>query len=80
MHGGTYVCDKCDYSMAHFSSEDDKRMACINCDGWMHPIETEPYVYKKPNIIWLGMAHVIWFFLRPISEWVDRHDIEDEDD
>lgn len=32
---------------------------------------------KRTMPIWL--AHVIWFFLKPISTWLDKHE-RDEDD
>lgn len=81
MNGGIYICEGCGYSIGHFSSEEDKRLACINCEGWMYLAADDMSHddYKKPNIIWVGIAHVIWFFLKPISNWLDKHDGDDDD-
>lgn len=82
MNGGTYICNKNSQHMrTHFGSEATNRLPCSLCDGWMElPEQPEPKPYKKPNIIWLGIAHVIWFFLKPISNWLDKHESDDEDD
>lgn len=81
MYGGIYICNKNpEHRLGHFSSEDDKRLGCIQCDGWMM-LEEQPEAgaYKKPNIIWLGVAHIIWFLLKPISNWLDKHDRSDDE-
>jgi predicted RNA-binding Zn-ribbon protein involved in translation (DUF1610 family) len=80
MHGGIYTCDKCGYAIGHYGSDTTNRVACISCEGWMYPTE-EPsnYSYKKPNIIWVGIAHVIWFFLKPIDRWLERHTYDDHE-
>lgn len=79
MNGGVYICDNCGYSIGHFSSQKDNRLACINCDGWMHPTADDmsaDRTYKKPNIFWRFIGRV----LQPMFDWIDKHDRSDEDD
>jgi hypothetical protein len=78
----TYQCLDCGYSLKRFTNmEASKRLACVRCEGWMQPVETEePKPYKKPNIIWVGIAHVIWFVLKPIQKWLDKYDRSEDDD
>lgn len=80
MFGGTYICEKDNnHRLGHFSSDEDKRLPCLRCNGWMYLKEVEVKPYKKPNIIWVGIAHVIWFFLKPIDKWLSKYDVDDDD-
>lgn len=82
MHGGTYICNKNPaHRLGHFSNEETGRIACNSCDGWMQLEEQpEPKPHKKPNIIWVGVAMVIWFFLKPVETWLDKHTKDDDDE
>lgn len=84
MYGGIYLCDNCGYSMGHYGSDETNRIACLRCSGWMHltadDMSADDRKFSHPNIIWLGMAHVIWFFLKPISKWIDKRSERYDDD